>query len=104
MKDIQMPTTRIEPLFAIGQAVNFKSFINHNGKRVEGADGLTVVHSEFIEGRSIPDWYRIKAVRPDGTSFFAAAERFFEPSASLSVILGLADNHGLLLGLDRTNG
>lgn len=103
-----MPSTEVQPFFRVGDSVNFKSFINHNGRRVEQADGLTVVDSEHIEGKSIPDWYRIKAVRGDGSSFFAAAERFFEPSAipsaDLSVILGLADQRGLLLGAAHTQG
>jgi hypothetical protein len=93
-----MATTK-EPMFHIGQPVNFKSFINHNGKRVERADGLTVVESELVEGRSIPNWYRVKAVSPDGSGYFAAAERFFEPSTAVPadlamlMLMGWAGDH-----------
>jgi hypothetical protein len=66
------------PQFPIGSTVCHRSFVDSGGRHHDAITGLTVVESTLIEPGSIPAYYRIKAVGPDGRGYVEAAERFFD--------------------------
>ena len=68
------------PQFAVGQKVNAVSFVDCFDHFNAPVPDLTVTQVRLIEGVGMPDYYRVKAERTDGTCrYVEGAERYFEP-------------------------
>ena len=64
--------------FHTGQTVTAKQFTDCFGKIQPAVEGLTVAEIRLIEPKSIPSYYRIKAVADTGSCrYVEAAESFF---------------------------
>jgi hypothetical protein len=68
----------MKPKFAIGQVVTAIGFTDCFHKVHEPIPGLTVAEIRLIEPGCIPNYYRVKAVKDDGSCrYVEGAERYF---------------------------
>jgi hypothetical protein len=73
-----METTKPTARFHIGQTVTARAFVDCFKKSHPAQPGLTVIEMRLIEPGSIPSYYRVKAIGPNGFGYVEGAEHFFE--------------------------
>jgi hypothetical protein len=64
--------------FPVGSKVKRSAFIDCFKKQIEEIPNLTVIESEPVTPQSIPPYFRITAIGPNGANWVRGAESFFE--------------------------